>query len=257
MKNQTWGGDYFFLLSNLMQKDFKIRYRNMSLGVFWSLLNPLVTTGVLTFVFTKIFPSEQRAYPVFVLCGIVPFNFFSFAWSSGTQCIIESTSFVKRVAIPREIIPISSVLSNCLHLLIQIALLLVVALIYQNPINRNWAWLPVIWGFFIVFVSGLVMITSAINVFIRDVRYLVESFNAVLFWLVPVFYSFAIIPPQYKEIYALNPVAAMVMALRNILLEHIAPGGHIMRNLALVSTLTFVIGLSVFRSVKRSFYDYL
>jgi len=161
------------------------------------------------------------------------------------------------VAIPREIIPIASVLSNCLHLVIQIALLLFVALIYNNPVNKHWIWLPIIWGFFIIFVSGLVMITSSINVFIRDVRYLVESFNAVLFWLVPVFYSFAIIPPAYKEIYALNPVAAMVMALRNILLENSPPGGHIMRNLAFVSCLTFVIGLTIFRSVKRSFYDYL
>ncbi len=170
---------------------------------------------------------------------------------------MESTAFVKRVAIPREIIPIASVLSNCLHLLIQIALLLFVTLIYKNPVNKNWVWLPVIWGFYILFVSGLVMITSSINVFVRDVRYLVESFNAVLFWLVPVFYSFAIIPPQYKEIYALNPVAAMVMALRNILLENHAPGGHIMRNLALVSTLTLLLGFFVFRVVKRSFYDYL
>jgi ABC-type polysaccharide/polyol phosphate export permease len=257
MKNHAWGGDYFFLLSNLMQKDFKIRYRNMSLGVFWSLLNPIVTMGVLTFVFTKIFPSTQRAFPVFVLCGIVPFNFFSFAWGSGTQAVVESTAFVKRVAIPREIIPIASVLSNCLHLVIQIALLLFMALLYKSPITRNWIWLPVIWGFFILFVSGLVMITSSINVFVRDVRYLVESFNAVLFWLVPVFYSFAIIPIQYKEIYALNPVAAMVMALRNILLENSPPGGHIMRNLALVSTLTLLLGLFVFRQVKRSFYDYL
>ena len=258
MNTRAWGGDYWFLLTNLMQKDFKIRYRNMSLGVFWSLLNPLVTMGVLTFVFTEIFPNNsQRAFPVFVLCGIVPFNFFSFAWGSGTQAVVESTSFVKRVAIPREIIPIASVLSNCLHLVIQIALLLFVTLIYNNPVNPHWIWLPVIWGFYIIFVSGLVMITSAINVFVRDVRYLVESFTAVLFWLVPVFYSFSMIQPQYKEIYALNPVAAMVMALRNILLENAAPGGHILRNMALVSTITLLIGILVFNQVKRSFYDYL
>jgi ABC-type polysaccharide/polyol phosphate export permease len=258
MKNHAWGGDYYFLLSNLMQKDFKIRYRNMSLGVFWSLLNPLVTMGVLTFVFTKIFPNnDQRAFPVFLLCGIVPYNFFSFAWGSGTQAVVDGTPFIKRVAIPREIIPIASVLSNCLHLIIQIGLLLAAALVYQNPVNKNWIWLPVIWGLFVVFVSGLVLITSAINVFVRDVRYLVESFNAVLFWLVPVFYPFSIIQPAYKEIYALNPVAAMVMALRNILLENSAPGGHIMRNLALVSTLTLILGAVIFRYAKRSFYDYL
>jgi ABC-type polysaccharide/polyol phosphate export permease len=214
--------------------------------------------GVLTFVFTEIFPNNsQRAFPVFVLCGIVPFNFFSFAWGSGTQAVVESTAFVKRVAIPREIIPIASVLSNCLHLVIQIALLLFVTLIYNNPVNQYWIWLPVIWGFYIIFVSGLVMITSAINVFVRDVRYLVESFTAVLFWLVPVFYPFSMIQPQYKEVYALNPVAAMVMALRNILLEHAAPGGHILRNMALVSTITLLIGMLVFNQVKRSFYDYL
>lgn len=257
MKNRAWGGDYFFLLSNLMQKDFKIRYRNMSLGVFWSLLNPLVTMGVLTFVVTQIFKNPQPNYPVRILCGLVPFNFFSFAWGVGTNSIVEGSAFVKRVAIPREIIPIASVFSNCLHMFIQIGLLLFMTLVFGNPVNLNWFWLPLIWGLFIVFVCGLTLITSALNVFVRDVRYLVESFNAVLFWLVPIFYGFEIVPDKYRLIYDFNPVSAMVFALRRILIEGGRPSFSTIRNLSFVSFGALIVGFIVFRQLRRKFYDYL
>jgi ABC-type polysaccharide/polyol phosphate export permease len=250
-----WQGDYLFLIRNLIEKDFKVRYRNMSLGVLWSLLNPLIMMAVLTFIFTKIFaqPNDSN-FPLSVLCGLVPINFFTLAWVTGTTSVLDNAQLIKRVPVPRYVFPVASVLSNCLHLLIQIALLLGIFLVFGRPVTIHWLWLPVIWGLEILFVMGLAFAFSAVNVYVRDTRYVVESTNTVLFWLVPVFYSFALIPVRFRGLYQINPVAALVLMMRNILLEGHAPLGSTLLRLAVVSMLMFGAGLLVFRKLKDGFY---
>jgi ABC-type polysaccharide/polyol phosphate export permease len=253
----TWQGDYSFLLHNLILKDFRIRYRSMSLGVFWSLLNPLVFMGVLTFVFTRIFLNDIPYFALFVLCGIVPFNFFTLAWSGGTSSLWDNAGLVKRVPIPREIIPIASVLSNCVHLVIQIALLLGAAVVAGPGFNLQWLWLPLLWAPLIVAICGLSLLTSCLSVFNRDTRYVVESLNTVLFWLVPIFYAMSLVPAQYRGLYLLNPVAVLTLCLRSVLIEAKAPPLDLLLRLLAVSGVFLLMGLAAFRGMKGRLHDYL
>lgn len=252
----SWGGDFLFLAQNLVKKDFTVRYRNMSLGVAWSLLNPLVMMVVLWFVFTKIFPNNIPNYAVFVLCGIVPYNVFTLTWVNGTVSVVDNATLIKRVPVPREIIPISTVLGNCVNMSAQILLLLVMVAA-TNGVNRYWGWLLVVWPMELVFVMGLSLLFSALNVYVRDIRYLVESINVVLFWLVPIFYDFGKVPSQYRDLYQYNPVAAVVMASRNVLLDGVAPSNILMAKLTASSLLVLALGTLVFRKLRTGFYNYL
>ncbi len=255
---RPWGGDYLYLLQNLILKDFRIRYRNMSLGILWSLINPLVMMGVLTLVFRGVVGGAKTpAFPLFVLCGLVPYNFFAGAFMTGTTAIVDNAGLVKRVPVPREVLPIAAVLSNCVHLTIQVALLLGVTFAYRLGPGASWLWLLPIWILYVVFVCGLALGSSAINVFIRDTRYLVESFNLVLFYLVPIFYSFEIIPAKYRGVYQFNPVAALVLSMRNILIDRVAPPMSLVLNMVIAACVSMGIGLIVFNRLKSRFYEHI
>lgn len=260
MTERRWGGDYAFLFENLILKDFRIRYRNMSLGILWSLINPLVMMTVLALIFGRVLGGSDphnQPFPVFILCGLVPFNFFVGALMTGATSIVDNAGLIKRVLVPREVVPVAAVLSNCVHLLIQIALLLVMTVAFGLRPNRYWLWLPVIWALYVAFVCGLALGSSAINVYIRDTRYVLESFTTVLFWLVPIFYSFSIIPQKYRDIYQFNPVAALVFAMRNILIDGIAPPRSLVENLLIAASVAVGLGLLIFRRLKIRFYEHI
>ncbi len=253
----TASHDHLYILYNLIAKDFKIRYRNMSLGIFWSLMNPLIMMAVLTYVFTKVFPSQIHNFPVFVLIGLVPFNFFALAWATGTNSILDNAALVKKVRFHREVIPISVVLGNVIHFLIQLTLLMLLMLKFGGGVNRHWLWLPVVFGLEIVFVCGMALAFSALDVYYRDIRYVVESANLILFWMVPIFYSHNQVPRDFVVFYQLNPVAAVVQACRMILLEAASPPQSLMTKLTLVSFGSLIFGFLLFGRLKKRFADYL
>ena len=252
-----WTGDYAYLLRQLVAKDFKIRYRNMSLGMFWSLLNPLVMMIVYNYVFTTIFKNSIPYFPVHFLCAIIPFNFFAIALTSSTTCILDNSSLVKRTPIRREIIPFASILSSLPHVAIQFGLLMALVLISGLLPNRNWVWLPVVWVLQLIFLMGIGLIAAALYVFVRDMRYIVESVLLLLFWVVPIVYSFEMVPPNMRDLYQYNPLAALVLAFQMIIIKGNPPPVTLLVKLTLVSISAMALGLEIFKRAERRFYEYL
>ena len=252
-----WQGDSLFLLRQLILKDFRIRYRTMSLGVLWSLLNPLVMVSLLTFVFTVIFGNKTPHFSVVVLTGLLPYQFFAIAWMASTESLVQNAGLIKRVPVERALIPIAAIFSNLIHLGIQFLLLIAFIVYQQIPITLYWFWLPLLWLLEILVLVGLGLASSAANVFIRDTKYVVESSNLILFWLVPISYTFDMIPPRYVELYQFNPVAALVLASRVVLIEGHSPPLALVLKLGLVAAAMLTVGGTTFHFCRKRFYAYL
>ncbi len=256
MTQAASGYDHFYILRNLVEKDFKVRYRNMSLGVFWSLVNPLVMMGVLSFVFGIVFPLDRPHSPLFLLCGLLPYNFFNLAWLTGTRSVVDNAAFVKRVPFRRELLPVSVVLGNLVHYGIQLGLLLIVAF-FMVGFSVHWLWLPIVVILQVVFVCGMSLLTSGLNVYYRDIQYVVESINMVLFWLVPIFYGFDNVPADYVWIYEYNPLAAVIFVSRRILIQGVPPPLFTTLKMVAVSLTSLGVGAYVFGRIKKNFADFL
>lgn len=251
-------GNSLFILEQLIVRDFKIRYRNMSLGILWSLLNPLVMVGAYSFVAANVFRNFSIPhYPLFVLCGVICFNYFSLSWIHATHSVTSSASLLKRLSLTREIIPVSTVLANGIHFLLQFGLMLVFTLASGIAITRSWLWLPLVLALLLLSVTGLALLFSAADVYVRDTRYVVESVCLILFWLTPVFYSETMVPAKYRTLYLLNPAASAIVAMRQIVLDHRAPDLDVLLFALLSTTALLITGLFVFNELKSRFGDHL
>jgi len=230
----------------------------MSLGMFWSLLNPLVLVGVYSFVFSKIFRNSSiEHFPLYLLIGVICYNYFSLAWTAGTYSLTSNAALVKRINVPREAIPVSTVLANAIHFVVQFSLVLGFTLWVGIPIGLSWLWLPFVVALLVLAVMGISLLTSALDVYFRDTRYIVESTVLVLFWLTPIFYTEKMVPEEYRSLYLLNPVTDAAIAMRQIIIEHRTPDLSALVYAIGTTCVLLVVGMAVFEQTKNRFADHL
>lgn len=218
---------YRNLIANLVLRDLKARYKNSVFGFLWSLLNPLGMMLVFTIVFTVLLPSQVERYPIFLLCGLLPWNFFSAGVMVGITSITGNANLVKKVYFPREVLTISSVLANLVNYLLGLLVLFGVLLITRSVFSP-WLWLlPVVILIQTCFVLGVALVLSTLNVFYRDTIMIMDVVMLAWFFLTPVVYPIASLPTDYRFwgmtidvhrwMYILNPMASLVAAYRDLL----------------------------------------
>lgn len=218
---------YRSLVLNLVLRDLKSRYKRSVLGFLWSLLNPLAMMLVFTVVFTVIMPSQIENYPIFLLCGLLPWNFFTGALMLSINSVAGNANLVKKVYFPREVLPISSVLANLVNFLLGLAVLMVVLIVVRADFS-SWLWLlPFVIIIQTCFTLGVALFLSAVNVYYRDTLMIMDVVLLAWFFLTPVVYSINILPPSYQVLgltinvqrlmYILNPMASLIATYRDLL----------------------------------------
>ncbi len=249
---------YRELIKNLVARDLKVRYRNSILGFIWCLLNPLLMMAVFTFVFTVLMKSNIPNYPVFILVGILAWNFHTTAVTGSIGSVVNNSALVLKVYFPREVLPISAVLSNAVNFVLALIALFAMILVFQIQLSASVLLLPIVLLVQIVFSVGLGLFLAALTVFFRDVEIITETILLAWFFLTPIIYRMQDLFPAYSRLmYIANPMASIISAYRDILYSGGMPGLDFLGRTFLTSVLILVAGYIFFRRAARRFGEEL
>ncbi|MCA9981678.1 MAG: ABC transporter permease [Anaerolineales bacterium] len=267
--------EYRYLLQNLVVRDLKVRYKNSFLGIVWSLLNPLLMMVVFSLVFSRFGGTEIRQYAVFFLVGLMPWNFFSGALLTGTTSITNSSGIIKKVYFPRELLPLSAILSNLVNFGFTLIVLLVFLYGSGLGLTVHALWIPVIIVTQIIFTLGLAMFLGAINVFYRDVLMILDVVMLAWFFLTPIMYPFELFNDMSPIIIGelvleparvmrwINPMASIIDGYRTVLWGTMTSDGpvsmyppYLLRTFV-TSVIVFVVGYVTFMRLHSKFGEKL
>lgn len=263
--------NYRDLLYNLVVRDLKVRYKHSVLGFFWSLLNPLLLMGVFTFVFTALLQNQTRpAFHIFFLCALLPWNWCATTVAGTLGSIVNNGHLIKKVYFPREMLPVSVVLSNMINYMLSLPALFffMVALrpgLGESAIsgrcthvcfNAHLLWLPLLILTQALFLTGLGFFLSALNVFFRDTSVLVEVGLSAWFFLTPIIYDAKDVAGQYANLmYYLNPMASIVANYRDIFYYNssASPAPEFILRTLIECAIIFVLGYLFFMRFSKQF----
>lgn len=248
---------YYELLLNLTRREVKGRYSQSLFGAGWAIAQPLATMAVFTLVFARLgqIPSGGAPYPLFAYAALVPWFFFSNSVTSGTMSLITYRNIVTKTYFPREIVPLAQVCSRLVDFAAAAGLYIVLMLYYGVGVGRWITLVPLFFLLLVLFTLGVTLITSALNVFYRDVNPVVQISLQLWLYLTPVAYPLAAVPERYRPFFLLNPLTGVVEGLRSVIVFAREPEWSVVGISATLIVGIFVTGLVLFKRTDKYFAD--
>jgi lipopolysaccharide transport system permease protein len=248
---------YRELLYFLVWKDIKVRYKQTTLGIFWAVIQPVLVTIAFTIFLGKLTNLSPNGlpYPLFVFCGLLPWQLFSYVLSNASNSLVVNESLISKVYFPRLLIPLSAALSGLIDFAVTFLVLLGMIVYYDLTLSLTLFAMPLLLILTLAIAVGVGLWLSALNVEYRDVRYTVPFITQLWFFLSPVIFPSNLLSEPGRTWYALNPLVGVIEGFRWVLLGQSEGVVFFLATSIPVTAIILIGGLYYFRRMERRFAD--
>lgn len=239
-----------WLLYELVKRDLKLRYRGSVLGIAWTLLNPILFMAVYTFVFSVIMKSTIAHYPFFLLSGLIPWMWLSGAITQSTTAILGGSVYIGKTLMPAELLVLVPVLSNGVNFLVTMLLFTLLSVGFGTNVTFALVFLPILVLLELCAVLGLSMIVAVMTVFFRDIEQIVAYILTAAFFMTPIFYERAAVPPSLQFIVSYNPLAGLIGAYQSVFYRGVPPSANDLLGSGAFAVVVLIIALAYFNGSR-------
>ena len=247
----------FNILKSLVVKNLISNYKKSILGFLWHFIIPIVMMIIYYVVFTQIRIHPIPNFWVYIACALFPFTFMTSNLTGGINCIVRNSSMIKKIYFPREIIVLSQVFSTFIIMAIGYSIVLVADMLLGPGISVSWIMIPVIMILSLIFVTGYVLLLSAIVVYVRDIQFLLSSMSMVYFFLTPMYFTPDSIDGLFSIMVSLNPFTYFIECYHQIVYYGTFPDAMNIMVSAILTLISIISGLFVFNKLKNGFVERL
>lgn len=245
------------MIRSWTRKELRTRYKGSFLGFLWTFVNPLLQLVVYSIIFPFVMKFNQENYAMFLFVALIPWNFFTSAMQGACGLIVWNSDMVTKVYFPREVLPISFTFSGLMNMIFSYAIVFPMLLLFHVPFTWNLLWLPVLMISQTILCLGIALLVSSINVYFRDIEYLIGIGIMALYFLTPIMYDINNLPEKLQKIMYINPMTGYVLMYRDVTFNGWGLDLKTLLFSFVYSVIVLIIGYITFEKLQRRFTEVL